>query len=417
MQQKAAFRPILFAAISLSLLALSINLCRAADSPSGGKKKPAPAAAAAAAPAPDIIIFTNGDQLTGTFVREVGGNVAFHSEILGDLSIPWAKIKELRTNTEVVVLNKSVVLRHGRIPRNLPTGTLTLADGLITVHPSNNAMIEPIPVANAQYIIDQTTLNKQILGHPGFFQGWNGSATAGVTLVQATQNSYSFSGAVALTRLVPTVSWLAPSNRTTLVYSQSYGKITQPAYTDATGAFVPAIVTKSSIFHLGAERDEYVSPRLYYLGTVAFDHNYSQSLDLQQIYGGGIGYTVIKSPVQELDTTAVVQYERQSFLNVTPPAPADQDLIASTFGGTYLRHLLKGMLFTQQAQYIPAWNNLHAYSFTETDVLTLPAYKNFGLSVGTLDTYLNDVPLTYPATKRNSFQFTFGATYTIKSKY
>jgi Protein of unknown function, DUF481 len=381
-----------------------------------------PALARAAAPAPqkappDVIVFTNGDQLSGTFVREVGGTVTFHSDILGDISVPWDKIKELHTGAKVAVIGKGVVLRPGRIPSRLPIGAIAVSSGLITVHPANNAMIQPIPVANAQFIVDEKTLDKQVLGHPGFFQGWNGGATVGLTLVQATQNQYSFAASLGLVRVVPTVDWLSPRNRTTLNYAQSYGKITQPSYTDANGNFVPSTYTKSSIFHADAERDEYVSPRFYYLGTVAFDHNYSQSLDLQQIYGGGIGYTILKSPVQELDVKAVAQYERQAFFSNTPPPPPDQDLIASTFGGSYMRKITKGIVFTQQLLYIPAWNNLHAYSFNETDTLSLPAYKNFSFSLGTLDTYLNDVPLTYPATKRNSFQFTAGVTYNIKSSY
>ena len=381
-----------------------------------------PTHARAAAPAPqkkptDTLVFTNGDTLTGTFVREVGGKVTFHSDMLGDLDIPWKNIKEIRTGTTLAVIKSGVVLRRGHMPANLPVGTLAVSNGFITVHPANHAMIQPIPIKSAAYIIDEASLQKQIVGRPGITQGWNGAATVGLTLVQATQNQYAFSGSVALARVVPTVNWLAPRNRTTLDYAQSYGKITQPAYTDPTGTFVPATSTKTSIFHADAERDEYLSPRIYYLGTVAFDHNYSQSLDLQQIYGGGIGYTILKSPVQELDVKAVVQYERQAFFSATPPPPASKDLIASTFGGTYVHHVTKGIVFTQNLDYIPAWNNLHAYSFNENDTLALPAYKNFSFSLGTLDTYLNDVPLTYPPTKRNSFQFTAGVTYSIKSKY
>ncbi|MGB0122817.1 MAG: DUF481 domain-containing protein [Silvibacterium sp.] len=399
-------RPSFLAAVLLALLTLpATSLCHAADS-----AKPA-------APSPDTIVLINGDQISGTFVNEVDGTVTFHSDILGDLSIPWDKIKELHTRTKVAVLQPNSLPRRNKLPTNLPVGTLSVHDNLITVQAENNAIIPQIPVANAKYIIDDATLHKQVFGRPGFFQGWNGTATAGLTLVQATQNQYSFAGAVALARAVPTVSWLDPRNRTTLDYAQSYGKITQPAYVDASGNLVPASSSKTSIFHLGVERDEYFSPRFYFLGVVSFDHNFSQSLDLQQIYGGGIGYTVLKTPVQELDVTAIMQYERQSFMNVIPPAAADQNLIASTFAGSYMRHLSKSMLFTQQLQYIPAWNNLHAYSFNETDLLAFPAYKNFSLSLGTLDTYLNDVPFTFPATKRNSFQFTAGVTYNFKSTY
>src|SRR6185437_8251972 len=121
-------------------------------------------------------------------------------------------------------------------------------------------------------IVDGATLRKQVYGHPSLSQGWNGGATVGLTVVQATQNQFSFAGSLALVRVVPTVSWLDPRNRTSVDYAQSYGKITQPAYIDAGGFLVPSTSTKSSILHVGAERDQYVSSRAYYLGTVSFDH-------------------------------------------------------------------------------------------------------------------------------------------------
>jgi len=366
-------------------------------------------------PQPDVIIFTNGDQLSGKFVNAIGDSVTFHSDIVGDITVDWSKIKELHTGQKVAVIEKSVQFTHHQVPAGVPVGTMSVADQQITVQSATNATIAPIPIKNAHFVIDETTMNKQLRGHPGFFHGWNGAATAGLTLVQATQNQYSFNGAVAFARVVPTVSWLDPRNRTTIDYSQSYGKITDPSYTDANGNFIPSTYTKSSIFHADAERDEYVSPRFYLLGQVSFDHNYSQSLDLQQIYGGGIGYTVIKTEKQELDVKATVQYERQSFFNTA--TNNDENLIGSTFGGYYTLHLPKSMLFTQQVLYIPAWNNTRAYSVAETDALTFPAYKNFGFTLGTLDTYLNNVPFTYPPTKRNSFQFTAGVTYTMKSTY
>ncbi len=366
-------------------------------------------------PQPDVIVFTNGDQLSGKFVQAIGNTVTFHSDIVGDINIDWSKIKELHTGQKMAVIDKNIQFKHRLVPTSVPVGSISVADQQITVQSTTNATIAPIPIKNAQFVIDETTLHKQLVGHPGFFQAWNGAATAGLTLVQATQNQYSFNGAVALQRVVPTVSWLDPRNRTLVDYSQSYGKITDPSYTDANGNFVPSTFTKSSIFHADAERDQYISPRFYFLGQVSFDHNFSQSLDLQQIYGVGVGYTIIKTPKQELDAKATVQYERQAFFNTA--TNQNQDLIGSTFGGYYTLHLPQSIIFSQQVLYIPAWNNTRAYSVTETNGLTFPAYKNIGFSIGTLDTYLNDVPFTFPPTKRNSFQFTAGVTYTIKSSY
>ena len=78
-----------------------------------------------------------------------------------------------------------------------------------------------------------------------------------------------------------------------------------------------------------------------------------------------------------------------------------------------MRKLGKAVIFNQQLEYIPAWNDLHAYSFGETNAVILPVYKRLSFSLGTVDSYLNDPAATTPPTKRNSFQFTMGATYTL----
>ena len=400
-----------FTVVFLALASFAAaGVCRAAALPSDNP----PAANDAPKPAPDIVIFTNGDQLSGTFVREVGGTVTFHSDIVGDINIGWDKIKELRTQTKVAVLNKSVTPEKKKLPANVPQGTLTVADDKVDVHPENNAPVETIPVKDAQFIVDQATFNKQMAGEPGFFAAWNGSATAGATIVEATQKQYAFNGAVALARVVPTVSWLNPRKRTTVDFTGSYGKITQDAYISG-GVFYPATNTKTALYHADAEQDWYFSPRVYFLAQTAFDHNFSQGLDLQQIYGGGIGWTAIKSPIQELDLKGTIQYEKQTFINATDGD--NQNLIGSTFAAIYARKLPRGMVFNQQVAYIPAYNNLHAYSVTESNLLSLPFYKSLSLSIGTLDSYLNNPPTALPPTQRNSFQFTFGATYVIKSKY
>jgi len=372
-----------------------------------GASAPAPDKAA-----PDTLVLTNGDTLHGRLVQEMNGAVTFHSAPLGDLTIKWENIQELHATESYAVYDKTAKMK-GRKGRNLPSGAIDVANGLVTLHPANEATIAPIPVKNAEFIMDKAVLDKQLNHEPGFLTGWNGSATAGATLVTATQNQYAVSGSVGLVRVVPTVTWLDSKNRTAFDFSGSFGKITEPAYTSG-GVFTPAAVTKSSISHFDAERDEYFSPRLFVLGQAAFDHNYGQDLNLQQIYGGGLGWTAVKTPKQEADLKATVQYENQEF--ISGGSSANQDLIGSTFSGSYLLKL-KFVAFTQGVAFIPAWNNTRAYSAQETDTFAFPAYKNLSFSLGTLDSYLNDPPATEPPTKRNSFQFTMGLTYAIKSKY
>ncbi len=355
--------------------------------------------AAQGKPEPDLLVLSNGDTLHGKFVNEVGGKVAFHSDPLGDLFIGWDKIKELHTAGKFAVLDKNVKLRGKKNARQIPEGNVDVSGQAVTVHTEGAAPVAPIPVKNAQYIVDGPTLDKQLFHEPSFFAGWNGAATAGATLVKSTQNQYTVSGGVGLVRVVPTVSWLDPRNRTSADFTGSYGKITQPG--------TPSI--KSAIYHIDGERDQYVSSRFFALGQAAFDHNFAQDLQLQQIYGGGWGWTAIKTDKQELDLKGTIQYEKQQFIGTTG---TNQNLIGSTFSISYLLHT-KLLTYTQNLAFIPAYNTPRAYSASETNVVTFPTYKNLGFSVGTIDTYLNDPP---PSTKRNSFQFTMGLSYAFKPK-
>ncbi|HEY1502318.1 MAG TPA: DUF481 domain-containing protein [Acidobacteriaceae bacterium] len=362
--------------------------------------------------APDTLVLSNGDTIHGRFVGEIGGAVTFHSDPLGDLTVKWSDIKELHAGGSFAVLNSDMKHHGKKAMANLPQGSIDATGDTVTVQPASQAAAAPVATKSAEVIVTSAELDKQLHHEPSFFAGWNGAATAGATLVTATQDSYAVSGSVGLIRTVPTAAWLDPRNRTSFDFAGSFGKITQPSFTSG-GVFTPSTSTKSSILHFDAERDEYVSPRIFALGQAAFDHNYSQDLNLQQIYGGGLGWTALKTPKQEADLKATVQYEKQSFITGTP---SSQNLIGSTFSANYLLKL-KLVTYTQEVGFIPAYNNERAYSAAETNTFAFPAYKNFGFSVGTLDSYLNDPPATEPATKRNSFQFTMGLTYAFKSKY
>jgi Protein of unknown function, DUF481 len=391
---------------SLTLAAaLGTSICCSAQTKTATKP--------AANPEPDVLVLSNGDTLHGKLISEMAGKVTFHSDPLGDVSLGWDKIKELHTSQKFAVLDDKVKVRGKKEARQIPTGTLEVANQAVTVHPENAAAEAPIPVKSAQYIMDPAELDKQVNHEPGFLSGWNGAATAGATLVAATQNQYTVSGGIGLVRVVPTVSWLSPRDRTSVDFTGSFGKITQPANTSGTTT-VAAVVTKSAIFHADAERDEYLSPRFFALGQTAFDHNFAQDLDLQQIYGGGLGWTALKTPKQEADVKGTIQYEKQQF--ITGTSSGSQNLIGSTFAATYLLHL-KLFTYTQGVSFIPAYNNTRAYSADETNAFAFPAYKRLSFSLGTLDSYLNDPPVSLPPTRRNSFQFTVGLTYAFKSNY
>jgi Protein of unknown function, DUF481 len=363
----------------------------------------APAAPAAAS---DVIIFTNGDQLTGKLLREVSGSVTFHSDIAGDVTVTWDKIKSIKTGQQFAVVQQGQHVTRKTADADIVQGNVQVEDDQVKVTQATAGAAKDIPVKDAQYVIDKDTYTKELRGNPGFFSGWTGGLTAGATLIEATQNSRDFTGSAALVRAIPSVTWLDPRDRTLVDFTGAYGSVTQPGTAG----------TKTNILHGDAEHDWYFSPRFYFLVDAAWDHNYSQGLSLQQSYGGGIGYTVIKDPKQQLDVKFDVHYERQQYFvtpNILPPPPLSpsKNLIGMDFGDTYMLKLPHGLVFNQGAVITPAFNNTKAYSAEATAGLLFPVYKRLGFTVGTLDDFLND-----PAagSKKNSFQFTAGVTYTLK---
>lgn len=346
-------------------------------------------------PGPDVLLFNDGERLTGHFVKSSGTNVTFKSDALGDLTVDWSKVKELESSAKVAVIPKNVKLRKRSNASTIPQGTLTVQDQQVHLAPAPAGTPQSIPLAGTGEIVDQAAFQKALTHQPGFFEAWKGTITIGGSLVNATQDSESFTGAVSLVRAIPTEDWLEPRDKTIVNLTESYGEVTQPA--------TPSI--RTSIFHGSIERDEFLSPRLFAFGQGAFDHNYSQGLDLQQTYSGGIGYTILQRANETLDVKGSASYVRQQFENST-----DLNLIGSIFGEDFNRKFKRGLILDQHLTFTPAWNDTSAYAAAFNALLTMPVYKRINGSAGFIDSYLNNPP---PAFRKNSVQVTIGLTYAL----
>ena len=364
---------------------------------------PARAQGAAGKPAPDVIVFTNGDQLTGTLERASGDSFVFKSDVVGEVTVSADKIKELHANGKFVALKKNEqITRTSKQP-----GAITYGDNAISVADTKSGAPEVIPVKNLADLIDDATFTAEVTNNPGIWYGWHGAISGGITAIESTQTGQSYNLAVTLARLIPSVDFLPPRTRTTINALETYGKITQPAIPQTIPPTL-ASTTKTSIFHADAEHDKYFdATKLYGLVGVSFDHNFSQGLNLQQIYGAGVGLTLIKTPVQEFDVKADVHYERQNF---QPPTP-NTNLIGSSFTEQYRRNLPAKIIFTESGTFIPAWNDLSIYSAIFAAGVQLPTYKRFSLNLNLLDNYLSNPAVGF---NNNSLQFVTGVVYTLK---
>jgi hypothetical protein len=350
-------------------------------------------------PKPDTLILKDDEKLIGHLVRSSDSSVVFKSDLLGEITVDWSKIKELHAAGRFAVVPKNVKLNHHGELGEVPRGPLDAVGQTITVMQLEGTPPKSMPVGDAAQVIPESVFDKDVVnGGPGFLHAWTGAVTAGASVVQATQQSRSFTGAFNLIRAVPTENWLAPGNRTLVDFSASHGFVAQPN--------TPKV--KTEIVHAHIERDQYFSDsRVYGFGQAVFDHNYSQGLDLQQNYGGGIGWTVIKQGDITLDLKGSANFVRQGF-----QVPGlDHNLAGSSFAESLWRKFPRSMIITQTFSVTPAWNEMRAWTATGTANFTVPVYERLSFSIGLLENFLNDPS---PGFRKNSFQGVTGLTYTFK---
>jgi len=314
----------------------------------------------------------------------------------GEITVKWANIKSLQSSKSFALIDKKIKLTRKDAVALAPQGAVVSDAKEVTIGGKQ------IPVADTSLLLPVADFDKAINHQPNLLHGWGGTATAGATLVRATQDSTTFNGAITLTRATPTVDWLPPHDRTSIGYTQTYGTTSQ----------VGTATVETNIFHANAERDQYFSSRLFVYGSATYDHNFSQGLNLQQAYGGGIGITVLKTPKTELDFKGDIQYQQESFLPTVPTTPS-VSLVGSTFSETYIRHLPHNITFNEFGSFTPSYNISSDYSAHVNGTLVFPVYKGFGFNVGAVDDYLNNAPV---GSNKNSTQFSTGITYTIKPK-
>jgi len=349
-----------------------------------------------AKPAPDVIVFVDGERLVGHFEQSDGASVKFKSDMVGEITVDWSKVKELHTAGKFAVLPPGADLgKHSDLTK-IPQGAIAAGDGKITVTPATGAP-QTVAVGDAAHVVEESDFENAVHGTPNFFSEWGGTITAGASLVQATQQSRTFNTAVALVRTIPDEDWLRRRNRTTVDFSAAYGTVEQPN----------TATVKTEIYHASAERDEYLSASLFGFAETSFDHNFSQGLNLEQSYGGGLGWSLLKRSNQSLDLKAGITYVRQSFAEDSP----GRNLSGSTFEEDYRRGLRHGMEFTEQLIFSPAWNNPNALSAAANALVTVPVYRKMNFSFGSIDNYLHDPP---PGFRKNSLQLTMGLTYALR---
>jgi hypothetical protein len=142
--------PFMFA---LAALSLAVGLAPRALSQS---------ASADQKPAPDVLILANGDQLTGKFLHEANGTVTFHSDMAGDLTFTWDKIKSIRTAQKFAVIQQGQHISRKTSDADVAQGTVAIQDEQVQVETAAGGATKSIAQKDAQYMVDEPTAAKCI---------------------------------------------------------------------------------------------------------------------------------------------------------------------------------------------------------------------------------------------------------------
>ena len=302
-------------------------------------------------------------------------------------------MQDLQSSAKFAVAKKGVTFGRHTDPSTIPQGTLAVSGQQVTISPATGTP-QVVPVPDTQNVIPQESF-LNAFRHPKLTDYWSGAASAGFALVQSTQKSRTFTSGLSLVRTVPSEGWISPRYRTTFDFDSAYGE-----------NISDGVTVKTNIIHAGLEQDEYINSRLFGFGEAAFDHNYSQGLNLQYTLGGGLGFVAYKDAHQELDLKGQIAYIDQIFT-----VGKETHLIGAVFGETYNRSLKHGVTLHQELSVTPTFNALSDYSANFLSNVGFPISKTFDVTFGIVDSFLNNPP---PGFQKNSFQFITNLTYKIK---
>jgi putative salt-induced outer membrane protein YdiY len=346
----------------------------------------------------DTVQLKNGDRLTGTVTQLAGGKLTLTTTYAGAVVIAFDQVASVK-------LDKSILLPLEDKPggKKLELTAIDRTDtGFIVATPSGP---QPVPAASLTTL--RTAAAQQAYEaslHPNWAHAWTGGAN--ISFALARGNSETTSIGVGVNAVRPTLN-----DKTSLYYNTIYSHdgILNATTAEATNA--------------GLRYDHNLNPKLFAFGTLDFQTDALQDLDLRTVAGGGFGLHVLKQPRQQFDVLGGVVWTHESYseipavLTTVPPTPAvpaaTNSFAALDFGQQYSRKLGSNSSFTEQAYVFPDLADTSQFRFTLNSGLSTKINNFLSWQTSFSDIYVTNPP---PGTKDNDVILTTGLGFTFTRK-
>ena len=339
----------------------------------------------------DQVTLKNGDHLTGTVVKSDGKTLVLHTDALGDVTVKFDTIQEIKTDQEL-----HVSLKDGKTA----VGPVTTTDGKLEIATKTSGTVEA-PKENVTLIrndAEQTAYEKSL--HPGLMQGWTGGANVGFSVARGNSQTENLALAfnAARTTLKDKIAFYATSINTT-------NDLATPS-------------TVASLETGGLRYERNVNARLFAFGSADFMATALQYLDLRQVYSGGFGFHAIKSDATTLNFFGGVNYTHETYSNGAPIANSNAFVsygvtnryVALTLGEELTQKLGKSTALTQNLTFYPNLQQTGEYrgTFNLGTVTKISKWLGWQNQFG--DIYVSNPPT---GSKQNDVLLTTGLNFSF----
>ena len=330
-----------------------------------------------------VVIFKNGDQLTGEWIKVDSGNLTFKSDALGQAIIPIAKVGTFVVSKPVVVVMKDGQVLSGELALS-PSGNWEVKQ------PGETAVVT-VAAALVQAIVPKADYRPQAT-HQQPWQGWKGRSNLGYSLQRGDQQAGALSMSLNMIRKQPDVPgqperWRTNYNLTTLFTTSR-----------SQAARISSNSASSSL-----RQDYLFDPQNFFFVLSQFDHVQSQSLNLRQTYGTGLGRDLLRSPRAALSLLGGGTFVNERF-HAAPGRRSGEALVGQKLN----LKILKQLSFDNTLNFYPNLSSPGEYRFDSTANLGFRMNSRLSWNIGLTDFYLSR-PLS--GGRKNNLTVTTGLSF------
>ena len=328
----------------------------------------------------DIMRFKNGDLLTGEWQRVNGSDLVFKSENLGEVTVSISKVKSMDSTRNSAILLKSGDAFRGMLSL-LESGAWELRGedgGVRHVAPGGVMAIYPL-----QTYYSKAGETRRV------WQNWTGGSNVGYSLVRGERDAGTLSIGVNATRREPDLPGYKERFRTNYLLNILLSN------SETNG-----IRTSANSVSTSLRQDFLFTPTNFAFALGQFDHVQTQSIDLRQTYGGGIGHDLLTRPRVNMQILSGLTFVRTAFSNQEIRREAEA-LVGQKIGWK----VNDTVGLTHSLDFYPSLSETGDYRFNTSTTLSTRISSRLSFNTTVADRFLSR-PL--PGRQRNELVFTTG---------